>query len=218
MTLRAREQDIRRERAASNICTNQALCALTASIYLAALGPRGLHDVAATRRGAGGGARGGPRGRRRAAAPPWTDLNEFAVRVPDAVAVHRRLLARGILAGIPLAELEPRDPALAEGLLVCATEVTTPAEIARFAAALRRPSSPRAARPTRRPRRPSDERHREPAPAHDLRALAAGPGRRHAPPGRARRTPSIGSRRRPRRPAPPALPGAQRGRPSSATT
>jgi glycine dehydrogenase subunit 1 len=52
------------------------------------------------------------------------------------VAVHRRLLARGILAGIPLAELEPGDPALAEGLLVCATEVTTPAEIARFATAL----------------------------------------------------------------------------------
>ena len=52
------------------------------------------------------------------------------------MAVHRRLLARGILAGIPLAELEPGEPVLAEGLLVCATEVTTPAEIERFAAAL----------------------------------------------------------------------------------
>jgi glycine dehydrogenase subunit 1 len=136
MTLRAREQDIRRERAASNICTNQALLALAASIYLATIGPHGLRDVAA-----GGAARaaeleaaladaGAPRLHR----APY--LNEFAVRVPDAVERHRRLLARGVLAGIPLAELEPDDPGLAEGLLVCATEVTTRNEIARFADAL----------------------------------------------------------------------------------
>jgi glycine dehydrogenase subunit 1 len=136
MTLRAREQDIRRERAASNICTNQALCALAASIWLAALGPGGLQDVAAT-----GAARAAELEAALAAAGaprlhPGAYLNEFAVRVPDAVAVHRRLLDRGILAGIPLAEIEPGDPALAEGLLVCATEVTTPAEIGRFAAAL----------------------------------------------------------------------------------
>jgi glycine dehydrogenase subunit 1 len=136
MTLRAREQDIRRERAASNICTNQALCALAASVYLAALGPDGLHDVAAT-----GAARAAELEAALAAAGaprlhPGPYLNELAVRVPDAVAVHRRLLGRGILAGVPLAELEPGDPALAEGLLVCATEVTTAAEIAAFAAAL----------------------------------------------------------------------------------
>jgi glycine dehydrogenase subunit 1 len=136
MTLRAREQDIRRERAASNICTNQALLALAASIYLATIGPHGLRDVAA-----GGAARaaeleaaladvGAPR------LHPGPYLNEFAVRVPDAVATHRRLLARGVLAGIPLAELEPDDPGLSEGLLVCATEVTTRDEIARFAEAL----------------------------------------------------------------------------------
>jgi glycine dehydrogenase subunit 1 len=136
MTLRAREQDIRRERAASNICTNQALLALAASIYLATIGPHGLRDVAAA-----GAARAAEleaaladAGAARLHHAPY--LNEFAVRVPDAVGTHRRLLARGVLAGIPLAELEPDDPALAEGLLVCATEVTTQVEIARFAEAL----------------------------------------------------------------------------------
>jgi glycine dehydrogenase subunit 1 len=136
MTLRAREQDIRRERAASNICTNQALLALAASIYLAELGPHGLRDVAAL-----GAVRAAELETALAAAgaPRIHDgpyLNEFAVRVPDAVAVHRRLLDRGVLAGVPLATLEAGDPALADALLVCATEVTTAEEIARFAEAL----------------------------------------------------------------------------------
>jgi glycine dehydrogenase subunit 1 len=136
MTMRAREQDIRRDKAASNICTNQALLALAASIYLATIGPHGLRDVAAT-----GAARATELEAALAAAGaprlhPGPYLNEFAVRVPDARAVHRRLLDRGILAGLALADAEPDDPALADALLVCATEVTTQDEIARFAAAL----------------------------------------------------------------------------------
>ena len=50
--------------------------------------------------------------------------------------VHRRLLDRGILAGLALADVEADDPSVADALLVCATEVTTSDEIARFAAAL----------------------------------------------------------------------------------
>src|SRR4051795_6661016 len=136
MTLRAREQDIRRDRAASNICTNQALLALAASIYLATIGPHGLRDVAAL-----GAARAAElesalatAGARRLHRAPY--LNEFAVRVPDARAIHRRLLDRGVVAGLVLADVEPDDPSLADGLLVCATELTTSAEIATFAGAL----------------------------------------------------------------------------------
>ena len=67
---------------------------------------------------------------------PGPYLNEFVVHIPGARAVHRRLLERGFLAGLALADAEPSDPSLADGLLLCATEVTTSEEIGRFVTAL----------------------------------------------------------------------------------